>query len=249
MAAHQMNENWPYDRFAVFYDQYWAARSLEFTSMVKCLLGDRPRPRTHILDLACGTGRVSKWLTMMGYQVTGVDLSRVMLKLAVENAPEAHFVQADIRSFQLAPVYSAAICLYDSLNHILSLPELTSVFKCVQEVLLPGGRFVFDLNMREGFIARWNKPFSIRKPDHTIACDANFDECSGLATMTVRVWENRRQGAEEIILRERCYTTDELDHALREAGLFLQEVHDAATGIGPAHVGRSFFAATKPNAT
>ena len=49
-------------------------------------------PPLCILDVGCGTGIMSLLLSDLGYQVNGVDISRVMLKKARMNAEESNFL-------------------------------------------------------------------------------------------------------------------------------------------------------------
>src|SRR5215218_8149650 len=58
-----------------------------------------------ILELACGTGRLTIPLARDGHEVVGLDASRTMLRAARAKAEaedlDIAFVQADMRSFDL----------------------------------------------------------------------------------------------------------------------------------------------------
>src|SRR5689334_21644140 len=58
-----------------------------------------------LLDLACGTGRMSIHLALQGYQVTGVNIVPAMIERARQKAAarsaEVEFVVSDARSFHL----------------------------------------------------------------------------------------------------------------------------------------------------
>lgn len=47
-------------------------------------------PKGNVLDLACGTGDISRGLEKRGYYVTGMDLSSKMLEIAEEKSTEYH---------------------------------------------------------------------------------------------------------------------------------------------------------------
>ena len=60
-----------------------------------------PQPGERVLDLACGTGAVTRRLverTAPGGEVTGLDPSEPMLAVARETVPAATFVEGDARS-------------------------------------------------------------------------------------------------------------------------------------------------------
>lgn len=104
---------------------------------------DRP---LHILDLACGTGRVAAELVRFGHRVSGVDKSAAMLAVARKRVPAADFVQGDLRRFRVEEPAEAALCLYDSLNYLPDAVALRRAFTNIKRALGPGGAFVFDLN-------------------------------------------------------------------------------------------------------
>lgn len=68
-----------YDRFADWYTQ-WAADLPALISLHEDLLP--PLEGRRVLDLACGQGRLSRYLAERGARVVGVDLSEVMLERA-----------------------------------------------------------------------------------------------------------------------------------------------------------------------
>ena len=54
-----------------------------------------------ILDLGCGPGILSKYLSNLGYDVTGVDFAEQMISIARGIAPKANFIVSDIASLEL----------------------------------------------------------------------------------------------------------------------------------------------------
>ena len=54
-----------------------------------------------ILDLGCGPGILSKYLSDLGYDVTGVDFAEQMISLARGIATDAKFIVSDVASLEL----------------------------------------------------------------------------------------------------------------------------------------------------
>lgn len=54
-----------------------------------------------ILDIGCGTGTLSNYLSYLGYDVTGVDFAENMISIARELVPNAKFIVSDIGSLEL----------------------------------------------------------------------------------------------------------------------------------------------------
>ncbi|NJN30672.1 MAG: class I SAM-dependent methyltransferase [Synechococcales cyanobacterium RM1_1_8] len=121
----------------------YGREQLKFLELV--LLPELPQ-NAAILDLCCGTGQLIQPLIQAGYRVTGLDGSPGMLSYARQNAPQATYLLEDARTFQSVEQFDGAFSTSASLNHIMTLDDLTQVFRNVFQSLRSGGRFTFDLN-------------------------------------------------------------------------------------------------------
>ena len=145
-----------YVAFAWAYNRYWGSMFMDraLPALERLVFTHLPRGAS-VLDVGCGTGQLAGVLLSRGFRVTGLDRSAEMIRFARENAPGATFLVADARSFRLPRAFHAALSTFDTLNHIPSLEELAATFCNVHAALVPGGLFLFDLNMEEGYLARW----------------------------------------------------------------------------------------------
>lgn len=98
-----------------------------------------------VLELGCGTGKMTRLLAQAGYDMIGVDCSEEMLQIAKEKSDILYLLQ-DMREFELYGTVKAVVCICDSLNYILEEEDLCTVFKLVNNYLDPGGVFIFDMN-------------------------------------------------------------------------------------------------------
>ncbi len=104
-----------------------------------------------VLDLACGTGRISIPLAQEGIQVTGLDLSREMLDKAKRKANEAGveslitFVQGDMRKFDLQKKFSLVMIPFRSFLHLLNIQDQMKALTCIRQHLQPGGKLVMNV--------------------------------------------------------------------------------------------------------
>ncbi|WP_430883577.1 class I SAM-dependent DNA methyltransferase [Fusibacter sp. JL216-2] len=103
-----------------------------------------------ILDCACGTGAMTNRLAKKNYVMTGVDLSEEMLVHAQENALDqelkVRYLLMDMRQIAIKDKFDAVISYFDGVNYLMTPSDLKSFFKSVQNVLKPGGFFVFDIS-------------------------------------------------------------------------------------------------------
>ena len=244
-----------YDDFAWFYHKYWGSGPNVFAVRIWPVMEERFLPLVRaggrILDLCCGSGRLAQELTGHGYHVTGVDGSAALLEIAREVAPQAKFIHADARTVRLPPSFDGALSLYDSLNHVMEAGELAAAFRQVRAALRNGGPFLFDLNMDEGYRSRWRSTFGISADDHAMIARPSYDPSTKVGTMALTMFRLRqdRWMRTDLTLYQRCYTEEEVEQALRDAGFVGIAAWDAVTDLGLQNEsGRLFFFARATSA-
>lgn len=114
-----------------------------------------------VLDLGCGTGKMTRLLARAGYDMIGVDNAPDMLEIALSQETDREhkfddgrmtglkdilYLCQDMREFELYGTVAAVVSVCDSLNYILEEEELLAVFRLVNNYLDPGGIFIFDMN-------------------------------------------------------------------------------------------------------
>ncbi|MCL2588848.1 MAG: class I SAM-dependent methyltransferase [Oscillospiraceae bacterium] len=156
-----------YGALAAFYDQLTEDvdyRALADHYEASITQGGR-RPEI-VLDLACGTGRLTRLLAARGYQMIGVDISSDMLAEAAEQAgtQDILYLEQALTELDLYGTVDAALCSLDGLNY-LPPDELHEAFRRVFLFLAPGGVFAFDLNTTE----------KLQRLDGEIFCDERED--------------------------------------------------------------------------
>jgi len=226
-----MNIYSDYDQFARVYNRHWGTNfiPLVFPVLEKYILCHLPAG-ARILDLCCCTGQLARVLTNHGYRITGLDGSEEMLRFSRENAPDAEFILADARTFELPDNYQAVISVFDSLNHVMSLDELTSVFINVNAALQSGGLFLFDMNIEAGYRTDWNGDSSIVEDDLVCITRTSYkpEERLALFDATIFYSENGWQRS-DVKLTQRCYSGSEILTALEAAGF--DDIHSHACNL------------------
>ena len=156
ISNQQFREGWQgWDTYAPFYDwenaQTLGRRDVPFWQRMAAKAGGT------VLELGCGTGRVTVPLARAGIDLVGVDRSAPMLERAQQRVARAfrnsrsalrtpQFVRADIRALPFA-AQSAAMVLapYGILQSLIRPRDLTAALTSVARVLAPGSTFGVDL--------------------------------------------------------------------------------------------------------
>ncbi len=236
-----------YDSFAAAYNRHWGFFADAVLPILDRLGFDELAPGSRILDLCCGTGQLAAALTARGHDVVGVDGSARMIDVARRNAPDAEFLVADARTFRIEGTVNAAVSTFDSLNHVLTIEELERVFANVAAAVEPGGRFYFDLNTEEGFIARWQETTAITADDEIIIVVATYDEASRIGSnhITLLVPEGDLWRRSDTTLTQAAHMPESVATALRAGGFSNIEIHDSQRDLALRTPGRAFFVATR----
>jgi SAM-dependent methyltransferase len=120
-------------------EREWAFLSAPFGSL----------PSRRLLDLGCGTGEHARYLAGKGFEVVGVDVSDTMLERAREDGLPAgvQFLLGDLAHVESVVTgrFGGAVCLGNTLAHIMDHAALTQLFKGVRAVLLPGAPLVIQV--------------------------------------------------------------------------------------------------------
>lgn len=243
-----------YGEYAQFYDGSGHVRFAVLAAQyLQELLVHHPVAGHHALDLACGTGTLAVMLADEGWNVVGLDVSAAMLEVArakahnLDASGHATFVQGDMRSLWAGHVETSEVlqpssfdlvtCMYDSLNYLLTEPELVACFSGVAHALRPGGMFVSDMNTWHFLAHDWGEHEVVEAPGFIQAAQSMFDAVSGCSTMRLScfVGDDRRgyKRFDETHV-ERAYPLETIRQLLEAAGLQIEAVYDCFTFQPPA---------------
>jgi SAM-dependent methyltransferase len=174
-----------YDAIAELYDP-WSASVVEDVAFY---LEEARASRGPIIELGVGTGRIAVPIAADGIRVIGIDSSRGMLDVCARRAAlagvELDLRVGDLREPPVSERVPLVICPFRSLLHMHTDEDREAVLRAAHELLLPGGRFVFDVFAPDADdIAQTHGRWLEREPG--IFEHALWDEQARTLTLTVR---------------------------------------------------------------
>ena len=230
----------PYPRWADYIEKHFRRRGL---------------PGNIVLDLACGTGSLTRELAQRGYEMIGVDLSPEMLAEAAEKNRDVGevppiFLCQPMENLDLYGTIDACVCCLDSVNYVTSPKKLQQAFERVHLFLMPGGLFLFDINTPEKLRGLDGQVFLDETEDAYCVWRAEYSKRSRICSYFMDIFrldpDSGQWNRGEELHEERAYTIPELTGFLQQAGFRDIKVYGELKLRPPVpNEGRVFFVARK----
>ena len=210
-----------YDRLT--YDVDYAA----WADYIEKHVRKNPLPGNTVLDLACGTGSLTRELALRGYEMIGVDQSPEMLAQAAEknrgvSPVEPIFLCQSMERLDLYGTIDACVCCLDSVNYVTDPQKLRRAFARVHLFLTPGGLFLFDINSPAKLEGLDGQVFLDETGDTYCVWRAELSKRSQICSYFMDIFRldpaTGQWDRGEELHRERAYSVPELTSLLEEAG-------------------------------
>ncbi len=199
-----------------------------------------PFPKATILELGCGTGRVTLPLAAHCRLIRGLDLSSAMLELCRAKIAKANIApskvavaEGDITDFDLGQTFDLIIAPFRVLQNLETDAEVDGLLRCIGNHLAANATCI--LNAFKPFYgphdlrARWLRPgerlnWEVPVPGGKVAC---YDRRARLDEQHLVLYPNliyrRHEGAsltEEVVLPlvMRCYYPETFEKLIAEHG-------------------------------
>jgi SAM-dependent methyltransferase len=102
-----------------------------------------------VLEVGCGTGRVTLQLAQEGISIVGMDISPAMLTIARQKSqelPNVRWVEGDMQAFDLGGCFELIIIPGHSFQFMLTPEDQLACLNCVHQHLTPHGKFILHIN-------------------------------------------------------------------------------------------------------
>ena len=207
-----------------------------------------------ILELGCGSGRVTLPLLRDGHEVVAVDASAPMLQALEARLGRAgaaararcRVVAGDLRDLSVGGRFPLVLAAFNVLEHLYTRVELAACLRRVIAHLAPEGRFAFDVQVPDpAWLARdprrrWSRTrFTHPRTGEQLVYSTNHDYDPIGQIALIRLYYDRADGrgrSRVVHLSQRKYFPAELEALVAGSGLDVVERYGDFTG---APLGRS----------
>ena len=184
-----------------------------------------------VLEIACGTGRLSKFIIDLGLTYTGIDNSQPFLDISVKNlGKKGTFLLHDMRDFNLNKKFDFIFIGFNSFLHNLTDQDALSCLTSIKTHLNEGGLFLVSIFQPD--------PSFLRRDEYLHEARTFFDYQGKKCRMMERnsfndetqinrlTWQLEIDGylSEEIYsFKQRMYYPHKMDLLFQETGFSIQE--------------------------
>jgi SAM-dependent methyltransferase len=159
-----------------------------------------------VADLGCGPGHIARYLRDQGVDVTGIDLSQEMIRVATSHNPGIQFRVGDMNDLDMPDGFLAGAVAFYSIVHV-DMPNLAPIFREVRRVVVDGGLVMVAFHVGDQVIhvddlfgARVSLDFHFHTPGKVIEA-----LCAAHLTVIEHVEREPYDGVEHP--SRRCYLT------------------------------------------
>ncbi len=189
-----------------------------------------------VLELACGSGRLSVPLALGGLTVTGLDRSLGMLqraqRLAAEEGATCRWVCADMRDLALAESFDLVFVPINSICHLETNDDIRACLARVRRHVAPTGFFIVDvfnpsLEVLTRDPQRWHDLGEYPAVDGGVVRLSERNRYDRATQVNAITWRFERDGHApvEAALRMRQFFPQELEGWLVGAGFRVVQKH------------------------
>ena len=184
-----------------------------------------------VLELASGTGRLSKYITDLGLPYTGIDNSQSFLDVSIENLGNSGtFLLRDMRDFHLNKKFNFIFIGFNSFLHNLTDEDAVSCLTSIKTHLSDGGLFLLSIFQPDhSFLYRDEYLYEARTffDYHGKQCRMmernSFDDETQINSLTWQLEIDGDLSDETYSFEQRMYYPHKMDLLFQETGFSIQE--------------------------
>lgn len=184
-----------------------------------------------VLELASGTGRLSKYITDLGLPYTGIDNSQSFLDVSIENLGNSGtFLLRDMRDFHLNKKFNFIFIGFNSFLHNLTDEDAVSCLTSIKTHLNDGGLFLLSIFQpdhsflyRDEYLYEARTFFDYHGKQCRMMEKNSFDDETQINSLTWQLEIDGDLSDEMYSFKQRMYYPHKMDLLFQETGFSIQE--------------------------
>ena len=180
-----------------------------------------------VLDLCCGTGRISAEFARSGFEVTGVDFTESFLNTAIEDAQyenlNIEYILADARDFVRPNYFDAVVNLYISFGYFADQKDDFKIISNAYKSLKKGGSFIIETLGKETAVRDFVECEWFERDGYTVLTE--YEPLEAWTFLKNRWILLKGEKRTDKTFTQRLYAASELRTMLAEAGFAKVEIY------------------------
>jgi len=184
-----------------------------------------------VLEVASGTGRLSKYITDLGLPYTGIDNSQSFLDVSIENlGSRGTFLLRDMRDFHLNKKFDFIFIGFNSFLHNLTDKDAVSCLASIKTHLNDGGLFLLSIFQpdhsflyRDEYLYEARTFFNYQGKKCRMMERNSFDDETQINSLTWQLEIDGNLSEDTYSFKQRMYYPHKMDLLFQETGFSIQE--------------------------
>ena len=184
-----------------------------------------------VLEIACGTGRLSKYIIDLGLPYTGIDNSKPFLNVSLQKfGKNGTFLYQNMHDFNLSEKFDFIFIGFDSFLHNLTDEDALSCLKCVRNHLNSHGLFLLSIFLpdpeflyRNEYLHEARSFFDYNGKQCRVMEKNSYDDETQINSLTWQLEIDGKLKDETYFFKQRMFYPHKMHLLFQESGFNVQE--------------------------
>jgi len=184
-----------------------------------------------VLEIACGTGRLSKYIIDLGLPYTGIDNSKPFLDISLQKfGKNGTFLYNEMQDFKLAEKFNFIFIGFNSFLHNLTDKDALNCLRCVREHLNSDGIFLLSIFLpdpeflyRDEYLHEARTFFNYNGKQCRVMEKNSYDDETQINSLTWQLEIDGKLSDETYSFKQRMFYPHKMHLLLQESGFSVNE--------------------------
>ena len=183
------------------------------------------------MEIACGTGRLSKYIIDLGLPYTGIDNSKPFLNVSLQKFGEnGTFLYHNMQDFKLAEKFDFIFIGFNSFLHNLTDKDALNCLRCIKEHLNSDGIFLLSIFLpdpeflyRDEYLHEARTFFNYKGKQCRVMEKNSYDDETQINSLTWQLEIDGKLSDETYSFKQRMFYPHKMHLLFQESGFSVQE--------------------------